>query len=550
MFFSVAIAFWISFIMIYYVYWRDKKSRNKELFLKGSLYQSFLWSFIILVPVATVIAILLPTEPINMDFFYSHSERVIQGVESENVLESYFSKGLIILTEMNTLGFVSALLILIIWYRYIRGLDFYSKEKMGPTITVMVLSMLFTMFLTYPWSDLIHYIFSIDSNGNWFYHLFVIQSLGVGFVEESIKLLPVLIILLFSDIVDEPIDLIYYACLSASGFAFLENIIYFNDLSGAIVMGRALLSAVGHMVNSSIVVYGIILLKFHPEKENPLIPIYYFLLGCLIHGTYNFLLTAHQILLFVGFFAFVIQAWAIIINNTMNNSPYFDYKLEDAQNQRKKELSISLSIITVVSLIVNGFSIGQSEAIEYYIGSMMISASVILLYTSGITSFDLIQGYWRPVKFTLTNPNYKALPGMRGVSTLSTLWTENTITPMNIVGKNIIVSSPRYNKRLLQILTSIRGLITKRLILEVSKKSTDSAWFLVQLEQPLNIVSDYEAQFILIRPKNTSFSLAHDTDIECVLKFIPKNVDPLNEKSLKAYFSYGSILMNENNSNC
>ena len=85
---------------------------------------------------------------------------------------------------------------------------------------------------------------------------------GIGVIEEFVKFVPFLIILKFTKIINEPIDYIMYASLSALGFAFVENFNYFDDGSINIIHSRALTASIAHMVFSSLVVYGLILAKY------------------------------------------------------------------------------------------------------------------------------------------------------------------------------------------------------------------------------------------------------------------------------------------------
>ena len=86
---------------------------------------------------------------------------------------------------------------------------------------------LFT-FLVYPISDFFELTFNLQMKGD-FYHDLIYSSVVIGFVEELVKIIPFLLLLKFFKFIDEPYDYILYASSSALGFAFMENMIYFED---------------------------------------------------------------------------------------------------------------------------------------------------------------------------------------------------------------------------------------------------------------------------------------------------------------------------------
>ena len=166
---------------------------------------------------------------------------------------------------------------------------------------------------------------------------------------------------------------------------------------------------------------------------------------------------------------------------------------------------------------------------------------------SSISSFDLVKSYWRPVKFQFSNPSDESMPGMRGISTFRTFFTANTITPLNHVGKNIKLHSPRYNYDLLEIFTIGEGKIIDRVTLRFKKKEKyieDNTWFLVHLKTQLDTNDQYENEKILIKIKDTLASFVHDEHIKCWLKLIPKGLEPKKENRGSEYLSYGYIMIN------
>ncbi|MGI9544024.1 MAG: PrsW family intramembrane metalloprotease, partial [Cyclobacteriaceae bacterium] len=337
--------FFVIFSFGSYVAVKFSQSRNKKIFFKAGVYRPFIWTVILLILAAIVVTLLFSSQPIDLSFLQLEAD---EGLDPELYREEgqwfryYWFQMVEFFTSLNLLGLLSALLVLSAWLYYVRSLDFFHREGAKYSVVTLLLGMLFT-FLVFPLGDLFEAVLTISYSSSALYNLFVYSFLGIGLVEETVKLIPVLLILWFTDKIDEPFDLIYYACLSALGFAFIENLQYFQDLSGSVLMGRALTAAVGHMINATIVVYGILLYKFHPTKNGWWLIILYFLLGSFLHGLYNYLLFEDHWMIFMIFFILLIQAWIVAINNAINNSKHFDYGIVFQHDKVKFRLALFLT---------------------------------------------------------------------------------------------------------------------------------------------------------------------------------------------------------------
>ncbi|SMG51748.1 Membrane proteinase PrsW, cleaves anti-sigma factor RsiW, M82 family [Marivirga sericea] len=535
----ITYVFWIFFFLASFVGMKYSRSRNKKLFFQNGAYKAFVVSTLIMI-VGVLLYFILPATAVDLSSFKLHSDEISIALSKASGFSRYWLKSLSIFTELNILGLISAILVTGIWWFYLRNLDFYNREKLEFSILGFVLGAFITFF-TFPLSDFVTSTFSIEYSTNTFYNLFVYSFLGIGLVEELIKLIPVLIILKFTKEIDEPIDLIYYASISALGFAFIENLLYFRDISGSLVIGRALTSSVGHMIDSSIVVYGIILYKFRKEGFS-IIP-YYFLLGAFAHALYDYFLFEDLIFFFFASFAFFIQAWAIMINNAINNSKYFDYSVHYRHDLVRFRLALLLSLLMITSFVLNAFLVGREEALFAFMGSLLWCSLLIVFYVSYASSFDLFKGFWRPIKISFRSPSNQSLPGTRGLSTLTAIFTENTIIPQNHVGKKIKLHCPRFNKYLQDIFHIGEGKIKERIKL-VSDRGVDPDWFVVKLDTPLSVTDDYNNSAILIKVQSKYLSLVHDKHIRCFLKLIPTEVNPLQEERSSEYISYGAIMIN------
>ena len=510
----VFIVLWLLIIYGAYMGYKYKQSRNKQLFFQNGKYLAFLWSLVLLVGAGGLIAWFLPAQPLGGPIGQLHSELVTRQLQDQDPLTRYFYLSIAVFSELNLVGLLFAALITALWGYFVRGLDFFHKEKLSVTALVFLAGCI-TTFLTFPLSDLVHALFQVEYSDNMVYNLFVYHVVGIGIVEETIKLLPLLLVLGLTRNIEEPLDMLYYACMAALGFAFIENLLYFRDLTGSIVIGRALLSALGHMVFASVAAYGILLYKFKAARPTAWVVGYYFLLGAFLHGLYDYLLLEELTGLFLLAFPFLVQAWAIMLNNCINNSPHFSYKIIYAHDQTKFRLALGIAGLLLLSFVVNGLLVGQQEAIAVYVSTLVWAGILMAFYVSTLSSFDLLQGYWRPVRFTFS-PNPHALPLQKGASGLTNILVENVIVPLNHVGKHIKLHCPSFNVQLRDILPITQGYLEDRVKLEHATGQVELDWFLVSLTSPLAITDAYEHSQVILKLRDKSACLVHDTHVECL----------------------------------
>ena len=90
------------------------------------------------------------------------------------------------------------------WYRYLTWLDVFERERFRSELLVFVLACGST-FLVWPLSDAFDAITGIRLNGE-LINDFGYAVLGIGLIEEIVKLLPYLVIVLLTKEVNEPFD--------------------------------------------------------------------------------------------------------------------------------------------------------------------------------------------------------------------------------------------------------------------------------------------------------------------------------------------------------
>jgi RsiW-degrading membrane proteinase PrsW (M82 family) len=116
---------------------------------------------------------------------------------------------------------------------------------------------------------------------------------SVGLVEEVAKFLPVIVVLLVTKAINEPIDWVIYGCLSALGFSVWENYSYLSAFGLEVGVVRPFLSTPFHMAMTGAIALSI------PEARHrgwwpPLAVAVGLLVVAIVHGTFDFLASQHD----------------------------------------------------------------------------------------------------------------------------------------------------------------------------------------------------------------------------------------------------------------
>lgn len=296
---------------------------------------------------------------------------------------------------------ILAFSISLVWFLYLARVDRFEKEPLGIIGLVFILGSGFT-FLVFPITEFVQTSFDFRLNGDlwndWWYCVF-----GIGMVEELVKIIPFLLILKFSKQVNEPFDYIFYASVSALGFAFIENTLYLNNSILTAIYGRALFSSIAHMFFSSIIAYGFVYLRYIKVNlrgfQFPIL----LLIASFAHGFYDFWLinetasTFH--ILTTLFFLLSIYLWAMMINNTLNISPFYDLKITFRKDRLKYRI-INLLITTFyLAYLMTFFMSDKYFANRLLISSWEINVFVLLFLAFNLSQFQFLKGYLASLNF-------------------------------------------------------------------------------------------------------------------------------------------------------
>lgn len=289
-----------------------------------------------------------------------------------------------------------------IWVDYFRLIDIHHKNSLGHVIAAFLLGGS-SVFVVFGFHAYILDGCALEINGNILNDL-AYAIFQVGMLEEFSKISAFFVFfLLFRSHLKEPIDYLMYVSVCALGFSAVEHVTYFSRSGPEIINGRAILSTVGHMFDTSIIAYGLILFKFKSGKNSFLTIVVCFLLASLAHGIYDFFLMyppLHQVgwLFTVLYFLVTISVFAVILNNSINNSPYFSYKEIIDSSYVFKRLFIYYCIIFGAQFLLTLWDHDLEWSIRSIALSVIFSGVIIILTIGRLSRFNLIKSRWEKIK--------------------------------------------------------------------------------------------------------------------------------------------------------
>lgn len=392
------------------------------------------------------------------------------------------------LSGVNLMGFTAAFLILAVWFSYLIFIHRYLRKSWLLALLVLLLGMFFA-FGTSILTDFNNYVLDFKLTGE-FVNDFIYCVFGIGFVEEFVKLIPLILVIVFSKKLREPIDYIVFASISALGFAFVENLIYFDDSGLRTIQGRSLSASVTHMFNSSLVAYGIVIGKFAKKRNWLLYCFAFYCIASLFHGFYDFWLI-NKVARTFSFITFIwllmsMVLWVSIINNCLNNS--YNRRVIWTYNPGRLNtlLLVGLSSIFLLEYFIIGWKF-SAEAANTELQKDLSSGLFLLIFlTTKLSKFDYIPNYWGPLKFWDWNVIF-SLPRVE----------VKHFRLADIIGSEILIE--KYNDYgVLSKHLPVKAEVVKRELL-----SWEKDWYLVKLEKPMK-VGWKEQHFLLLKTKDVN----------------------------------------------
>lgn len=297
------------------------------------------------------------------------------------------------------LGILFSGAISFLWIVYLRKLDIYEPEKWRYIIIVFVVSCI-TIWAVFPLSSFFNnmgFVLNGKPINDFLYCVF-----SIGIVEELVKLVPVLIFVGNKKMFKESYDYLFYASVSALGFAFIENILYINSSELHSVIGRLLMASVAHMTFTSIILYGVLLAKNRLQSiPKPIIYTAFFLLASLSHGFYDFWLinpwaSQYQAITML-FFLITIHIWFTMLNNALNISSFYNGSTQLQVDKLKAYLIYSLLILFMSAVLVMHLMHGRQSARQFFWGNLFAFGYFFIYIIYSHNRFKIVRGYMAPI---------------------------------------------------------------------------------------------------------------------------------------------------------
>ena len=429
---------------------------------------------------------------------------------------SRFSSG------VNALGFLGALFILIVWFIYLLFIHKYLKKRWLTAMVVLLLGMFFA-FGTSLLTDFNSYVLGYSLKDK-FFNDFVYCILGIGAIEELMKIIPLFLVMLFSKQLREPIDYVVFASISALGFAFIENLIYFDEGGLKTIHGRSLSSTVTHMFNSSLIAYGIAIGKFAKKRNWGWYCLFFYTLSSIFHGFYDFWLinSLARIFSFITFIWLLASMflWVSVINNCLNNS--YNRRIIWTYNPDKLNsyLLYSLSAIFLFEYVLVGGRFSADIANAELKKDLSSGFFLLIFLTTKLSKFDVIPNYWAPLKFWDWNTLF-SLPRV----------TTKKFNLDDILGSKIEIKS--YGEYgVLSKHLPVKGEVVRRELL-----SWEKDWYLIKLDEPIKVAWKQQ-YFVLLKTKDENDVFLKRSDQPVQVRLVNKIDDLIKERKMKRDFLF------------
>lgn len=192
------------------------------------------------------------------------------------------------------LGFVAALLTGAVWCVYLRRVDAIDPER-PLHLFLAVLGGATCSLAAGPLYDVLDFgagwTLTGDGVNDALYCVF-----GIGLIEESLKLIPALLLLRFTTLIDESVDYVVYGALSGLGFAVAEILVRIDGDGLSRIAPRAFTAVVLHMSLTGLAMYAVFASRRKAGIRRWLAVAIGFVGVCVLHGAYDFWMVAKGVL--------------------------------------------------------------------------------------------------------------------------------------------------------------------------------------------------------------------------------------------------------------
>jgi RsiW-degrading membrane proteinase PrsW (M82 family) len=297
-------------------------------------------------------------------------------------------------------GVMAAVLIAALWFFYFVKLDVFEPEKYGHLLLALAAGAVASLATSFIY-DVDNYLLGFRFGGGLLDQL-AYCVLGIGLIEETVKIAPALLLYRYNKQVDEPLDLLIYGSLTALGFALMENIQYFHQAGLSRITGRAVTASLLHMSLTSIALFGLVRTRFLGKGHKYLVPLGTFALACLIHGLYDLFLISDSWLSNFRIFSTIIllftaMAFGHILNTCINRSPFFDQSRVSKLKDLARYLGFGLCGVIMLQYVIVAINLGPIRANRDIVNVVMSLYFIIWVVSVQLGNFRIRQGQDIPI---------------------------------------------------------------------------------------------------------------------------------------------------------
>lgn len=420
------------------------------------------------------------------------------------------------------IAFFAALIISICWLVFIRSLDIFRQERWLDIIIVFLLGGFFTHFCWIGY-DYAEFSWGFGISGSFLNDfLYCVGVIGVG--EELVKLIPWIAFIFLARKAKEPYDYILYASVSALGFAFVENFKYLEEPGN--ISARAIMSTVMHMFAASMVAYGFILGRYRAKSREwkILYPVFGFIAASFAHGFYDFWIISPAAKSFsyitVLFFVATTAVWFKMINNAMNNSPYYVARNFNPVYQLHI-ISIGLVVVMALEYLILYAEYGTNTANSLLAAGGWMVPVFLNFVSLLLLEFEVAKGRWRKFEDLI----FGWLPSISRASVA----TDESLDNSEFEGLEVRLFVPKSNRYVgskFPIRARCVGLVTV---------SGSNNWCLFQITSSFHYPG-FRNDYVIIRTKEPYARLDQDK-VEILMLFVPSairlNGEPIQTTELR-----------------
>lgn len=290
------------------------------------------------------------------------------------------------------------------WIDYFRKVDMFKPEKLTHLIFALIIGCI-TPFISIFLYRLI-YKTGFDLNGN-LLNDFLFTIFAVGVNEELCKVIGVIIVFrVFKKQIAEPIDYLIYAGVTALGFSIIENFKYFKEYGIQIIASRAFYSALVHIINTSIIVYGFYRKKLFNKGNQFQNTIIAFAIAAASHGMFDLFLVNDflgEVTPFLSAIVYLIgiNFWLQMLNNANNFSVFFDYTKIHHSNKLFFRLLYWYALVNTLAFIYNLIMFDVVKAFTYLAFSLFSDGLLLLIVILRASRFKIYKNKYFNVKIQM-----------------------------------------------------------------------------------------------------------------------------------------------------